>query len=117
MLWATEHELTTGMFLFLLQMERLKEDLEGTKREMASDSSSLPAALLPGTAGNIQPPPPIHYQRLFRETSHQLLHAQGVLASHHLREEWVFPLLPLASNSGEPVHLDCFHGDRLQRRF
>ncbi|CAM9463514.1 unnamed protein product [Bubo scandiacus] len=55
------------------RMERLKEDLEGIKKEMASGSSSLPAASLPGTAGNIQPPPPIHYQGLFLETAHQLL--------------------------------------------
>ncbi|KAM9226400.1 protein diaphanous homolog 1 isoform 2-T9 [Leptosomus discolor] len=38
------------------EVERLKEELEDTEREMAS-RSSLPAALLPGTTGHMQPLP------------------------------------------------------------
>lgn len=106
------HGLSTGMFLFLLQMEWLKEELEGTEKEMASGSCSLPAASLPDTAGNIHHH---HPSTTSNETSQQLLCSQGVLASHHLHQEWTLPLLP--SGSGGFVQLNWFHGPRLQRRF
>ncbi|XP_053935803.1 uncharacterized protein LOC128853643 [Cuculus canorus] len=96
-------------------MESLKEELEGSEKVMASGSSSLPAASLPDIAENIQPSPHIHYQRLLLDMSHQLLCSQVVLASYHFHQKWVFPVLPLASDSGEPVHLGFFHGIHLQR--